>query len=485
MVSRYNPVTGRLIRELESIVGAENVLVDPVDRIPYARDHAMTKYSEHFEKLPEVVILPRTTEEVSRIVKIANREKIPITPYGGGTGFSGNSVPSYGGISVDMKKMNKVIEIDEDSMLVIAQAGIVLADLDAELRKHGLFLSDDPVSFFSATLGGRITTHGDGYFQGRLSDHVTGLEVVMPTGEVMRFGGGGSFKVVKSSVGYPLRYLFFGSMGTLGIITEVASVVYPISEEIIHGLFAFDNIDSAFKAARRLVRTGIKFTTLAVEDKHRSLLAKNLDPKTAIAEWSLYFTLEGPREGINALKPRILKICEEEGGEDIGEETALKSDFESRHEFDTALPAIAHMFGSGAATWQCEEFGFPLAESKELLKHFVDILKKHGIRDEEITINTQWQFFPYASHYTGWIVDERAEEKWDTYMKISEEMADAVLKVGGTLSAAHGLGMRRLNNYVQKELGPTFEFMKKIKKIFDPNNIMNPGKMGLDAAFRE
>lgn len=487
MSTQYSAITDNLIKELESVVGAENVLVDLTDRILYARDRAITKYSEHFKKVPEVVVLPTTTEEVSKIAKIANREIIPITPYGGGTGFSGNAVPSHGGITIDMKRMNKIIEIDEDNTIVTAQAGIILEDLDKELRKYGLFLADDPVSFPCATLGGRISTHGDSYLMGRygvISNLVTGMEVVIPTGEVMRFGGGGGYKIAKSSVGYPLRHLFFGAMGTLGIITEAALIAYPIPEETFHGLFAFDEIDSAFKAANRLIKTGIKFSMLSVSDKYRSLLAKNLDPETVVAEWNLSLRLEGLKEEVDALKRKIRKICEEEGGRDLGEEVA-KSDFEFRHEFDTALPAIAQMFGTGAATWQVEEFGILPTESKRLLKHFIDILKKHGIRNDEITINCQWQFFPYQSQYTGYMINEKAEEKWDTIMGISEEMADAVLKVGGTVSNAHGLGIRRLNKYVQRELGPTFKLMMKIKKIFDPNNIMNPGKMGLEAAYKE
>jgi glycolate oxidase len=479
----YKRMTESDFKYLESIVGSENVLTDPADLVCYSRDKSMTKRSEWFKLRPKVVVLPASTEEVLEIVRYANREKIPITPRGGGTSFTGNAVPSYGGIVVDLKRMDKIIEIDEDNLMVTAQAGIQVQTLDTELRKHGLMYPDEPTSFPSATLGGRISTRGISYMNSRYGDThdlVIGLEVVLPYGKVIRVGEGGAYKMAKSAVGYPLKYLFCGHWGTLGIITEAVMRVFPIPEAIEMREFAFDDIRQAFKTAIRLYKTGIRFALLSVNNKYRPMLAKKLNPNAPETESLLSVVLMGPKEEVAGVLPRVMKICLEMGGKDLG---PASEHYETRWEFDTAFPGIAYKLGLGPGNWQCDEHGFLATIGPEMFEKFLQIIKKYNIHEDEIYTLQYFSLFPKPAVVTMYRFDECAEDRWSNYQALARELMDEVLKVGGTVSVCHGLGMRRCDEYVSKELGPAFELMKKIKKVLDPNNIMNPGKMMLDTAY--
>jgi glycolate oxidase len=479
----YKKMNDAVLESLTSIVGSKNILIDPADLVSYARDKSMTKHSEWFELRPEVVVLPSSTEEVLEIVRLANREKIPITPRGGGTSFTGNAVPSYGGISLDLKRMNKIIEIDEDNLIVTAQSGIQIQTLDRELRKRGLMYPDEPTSFPSATLGGRISTRGISYMNSRYGDThdlVIGLKIVLPYGDVVKLGGGGGYKMAKSAVGYPLKYLFCGHWGTLGVITEAVMRIFPVPEAIEMREFAFDSLRDTFKTAVRLYKTGIRFALLSVNNKYRPLIAKKLDPHAPVAEGLLSVVLMGPKEEVEGVETRVLKICKEMGGKDLG---PVSEHYETRWEFDTAFPGIAYKLGLEPGNWQCDDHGFLGTIGPEMFDKFYKIIKKHGIAEDEIYTLQYFSLFPKPTVITMYRFDEMAEDRWDDYQAVAKELMDEVLKVGGTVSVCHGLGMRRLDEYIPKELGHGYELMKKIKRVFDPNNIMNPGKLKLDVAY--
>lgn len=486
MPSGYSVVTKSDANELAAIVGQSNVLTDDSDLVLYARDKAMTPYAEWFTLRPEIAVLPASTEEILEIVKFANRRKIPITPRSGGCGFSGNAVPSYGGISIDMKRMNKIIEIDQENLTVTAQSGIQIQVLDNELRKLGLMYADEPTSFLSNLLGGRIGTNGVSYMNSKYGDtidQVVSLQVVLPYGKTARFGGGSGGKATKTSVGYPLKYLFMGHWGTLGIVTEATVRVYPIPEAMEMREIAFDSFLDAVKAAQRLVRTGFAFTMLAVSDKHRALAIKHsINPSAEVHEGLISFVIMGVREEVEAVAPRIIKICFEMGGHDLG---SSSDHYETRHYLDTAFPGIGYDMGIGSGNWQCEEYSFPPSLAPEAFENFRKILERHRIADEEIFTYEIFSFFPKATEVVIYKLDERDENRWKDYQAISREMADEVLRIGGSVSTAHGLGQRRLNDYVERELGEAFDVMLQIKRALDPNNIMNPGKMGLDKAYRD
>ncbi len=214
MVEKVTTVSEYVIERLRKIVGDENVHVKPHHRLLRAR--TPTPFPMHVwdQHMPAIVVLPSTTEEVVEIVKLANEYKIPIVPRGGGTGLNDGAVPLYGGILVDMKRMNKILEIDEDNMTATVQPGITAMELNLVLDKYGLWFPDDPASYGMSVVGGRINTSGWSLINGvsgHTRDLVLNFTIVLPTGEVLWVGEGGGKKIRKSSVGYNLKYLFFWS----------------------------------------------------------------------------------------------------------------------------------------------------------------------------------------------------------------------------------------------------------------------------------
>jgi glycolate oxidase len=481
----FSKVSDSDIRDLESIVGRDNILTDEADLVLYSRDKAMTPYSEWYKLRPDVVVLPATTEEVLAIVRFANKRRVPITPRSGGCGFTGNAVPTFGGISLDMKRMNRIVEIDEENLTVTAQAGIQIQELDRVLRQRGYMYADEPTSFPSNLLGGRISTNGISYMNSKFGDtidQVISLQVVLPYGEVARFGGGSSGKATKTSVGFPMKYLFIGHWGTLGITTEATMRIFPVPEAMEMREIGYDSFENAVQAAQKLVKTGFTFTMLSVGDKYRSIAIKrSVNPNASVYEGTLNFVLMGTREEVQAVEPRILEICIKMGGKDLG---SSSGHYETRHYLDTAFPGIGYDMGIGSGNWQCEEYSLPPSLAPKAFNEFRKIIQKHNVTDDEVFTYEIFSFFPKASEVVMYKLDERDENRWNDYMSISREMANEVLRFGGSVSTCHGLGQRRLNDYIERELGPIgYDLMLRIKKTLDPNNIMNPGKMGLDRAY--
>ncbi|MCD6503881.1 FAD-binding oxidoreductase, partial [Candidatus Bathyarchaeota archaeon] len=211
---KYNKVTEETLSELKEIVGEENVLTDVGDLEKYSHDET----SIGVKALPEVVVKPENTIQVSKVLALANERKIPVTPRGQGTGLCSGAVPIYGGILLSLERMNRILEIDEDNLMAVVEAGVVLSDLRAEVEKRGLFYPADPGERTSA-IGGNINTNAggmNGVKYGKTRNYILGLEAVLPSGKVLNLGG----KVVKRSTGYDLMQLIIGSEGTLAVVTK-------------------------------------------------------------------------------------------------------------------------------------------------------------------------------------------------------------------------------------------------------------------------
>jgi glycolate oxidase len=472
-------ISHKIVDELRGMVGNDNVLTEEFELLPYTRDHQMVKYSEQFMYKPEVVVLPETSDQVAHIVCLANKERIPVVPRGAGTGMTGNCVPICRGILLDMKKMSRIIEIDKGNMVVTTQSGICLEKLDEELRKHGFICGHDPASFPSATVGGAISTNGLGCRAakyGPMAQQVVGLKVVLPTGELIKVGGGTSGKVGKTSVGYgALRSLFIGTWGTLGIVTEATLRIFPLPEKVYVTSIAFKDLKSATEAAYNMIMADMPLSLFGIYDKHKIAAARRMDPNYPDENCTMTIGFEGAKEVVEAARKRAIEICKKAGGKDLGPEIGMK-DWEGRHDFYPDLTSL------GPGMWQDEEGAVPFTHSIDALKQFHEILKKYDIEDWGGEI---WTVQPPLVSVL-WKVDERNEDKWQDYVNASKEIAEVYMREGGTISTCHGLGTRREEDLMPLELGPEiYEIMKKIKKVIDPNNIMNPGRMGLDDAYKE
>lgn len=478
-MTQYKKIDQNTIRSISEIVGKENVLTEDFELTAYTRDHQWLKYRDLFNFKPEVVALPKSEDEVVKIVQLANREKIPIVACGARSGMTGNCVPAHGGIQVDMKRMNKIIEIDEDNLVTVVQAGTSIFTLDRELRKRGFLCGHMPGSQPTLTVGGGISTSGWSEYRmkyGDIREQTTSLKVVLPTGELVKIGGGLSGKVEKSSVGYPgLKHLFIGTWGTLGIVTEATIRIFPVPEYSYTGSIAFDTFEKACEATTKMLLADIPFSYMLVGNRSSVDFSRKVSPTYPDVDSVMTFILEGKREIVEASKQIALKMCMEFGGRDIEKElvgTTFLSGYDAWGPWVTA-------YGPGYPL--DEEGAVPYRRAPAVAKEFEAIMKKYNVDNIGIVVGLTRQY-PILGCF--WRVDERNEAKWQEYEQVSKEIAAVYLREGGTLSMAHGLGMRRNEDLLQSEVGLAYyELMKKMKVTLDPNNIMNPGRWGLDDAY--
>ncbi len=477
-MSQYQKVDQKIVRSLVEIVGKDNVLTEDFELVSYTRDHQWVKYPDLFSCRPDVVVLPESSEQVVKIVQLANKEKIPTVPCGARSGMTGNCVPVHGGVQVDMKKMNKIIEIDEDNLVAVVQAGISLFRLDRELRKKGLMCGHMPGSQPTATVGGSIATSGWSEYRmkyGDIREQVTSLRVVLPTGESVKIGGGSSGKVEKSSVGYVgLKHLFIGTWGTLGIVTEATIRVFPVPEYTYSRSIAFDSFKQACKALQKMIMADIPFSYILVGNRSSIEFSRRVAPNYPDVDSVMTFTLEGKREIVETSKEVALRMCAESGGKDMEKEVASATFLAG---YDAWGPWVT-AYGPGYPL--DEEGAVPYKRAPVVARDFEAILQKYHVDNIGLVVGLARQY-PILGCF--WRVDERNAQKWEDYKRVSKEIAEIYLREGGTVSMAHGLGTRREEEFMQKELGLSYDLMKKIKVLFDPNNIMNPGRWDLDAAY--
>jgi len=477
-MTEYKKVDQEVIAKIIQIVGRDNVLSEDYELVTYTRDHQWVKYTDLFACKPEVVVLPEKPSQVADIVQLANRERIPVVPCGARSGMTGNCVPIRGGIQVDMKKMNKIVEIDEENLVAVVQAGIALYRLDSELRKRRFICGHRPGSQPTATVGGSISTSGWSEYRmkyGDIREQVTSLKVVLPTGELIKLGGGASGKVEKTSVGYPgLKHLFIGTWGTLGIVTEATIRIFPKPEYAYSATIAFESFEGACEATTKMLLADIPFSYLLVGNRSSVEFSRRVSPTYPDVDSIMTFTLEGKREIVEASKNVALRMCAEFGAKDVGKEVG---DATFLAGYDAWGPWVT-AYGPGYPL--DEEGAVPYKRAPAVAKEFEAILRKYRVDNIGIVVGLARQY-PILGCF--WRVDERNTQKWEDYKRVSKEIAEIYLREGGTVSMAHGLGTRREEEFLQVELANSYDLMKKIKVMLDPNNIMNPGRWGLDTAY--
>jgi len=497
-------ISEKAISSLESSLGKENVYVDMPHRAIRAAVPAPFPIVHWKKHIPDIVVLPKTTDEVVDIVKIANEYKIPIVPRAGGSGLCDGALPLKGGILLDIKRMNEIIEIDEMNRCVTIQPGVNMMELNKVLGRIGLWYSDDPASYCSATIGGRIGTGGwslQGGSWGHVRDLVLSMEVVLPTGKVVRVGEGGGRKIRHSSVGYRLKELFMGAQGTLGITTEATLHVFLKPEAESPQFFGFQSFEESWHAIREFENLGLKTLTAVVifspekiEFLRRDDEAYMPQPKHVVS--AVLILLHGTEVEVAAAQEKVWETATRLNAHYLGDEIA-KYDWNSRHDryhityHGRNAAGEVRMLG-----WHCEDAGINYSELPNIRKKWMEIANRYQAEYDGIFDN--WGIFMYSSGAFGKQGDmlcevdigvaelELTPEQWQAFIKMKSEFAQASLDCGGTISAAHG-GTRpgdvELSCY--KELGEgAYDLMKQIKVMLDPNNIMNPGKYLLDQAYK-
>ncbi|MFQ5762473.1 MAG: FAD-binding oxidoreductase [Candidatus Bathyarchaeia archaeon] len=452
-----------LVKDLREIIGDDDVATEPADLLQYAKDRTHLEISHGHRGKPDAVVRPESTEEVVEIVTLANKHRIPIIPRGGGTNFVGAAIPTTGGIVLDMKKMNKVLEIDKDSLIVRAQPGITLASLDQELEKYGLVLGHQPGSYPSATVGGTISTDAFGIYRagkyGTIRDMVLGLEVVLPTSETLRIK-----PIPKSSAGYNLKYLFIGAEGTLGIITEADLRLSPLPEKVAYRVFEFKTFADGFEAAKNVIMKGVEPSLEFVKDRFRSREYGEHLGRSLEATVSIYF--EGLKEEVE-LKDRIASdTLRKNGGVELPDELS---------QFAFATRESTYVTASKQKAYDIAEFSLPASRVLKLCENCRRIFKTYGLE-------AGYGVLLHKNYYVNFGVevffDEQNPEEVRKYVEMDRELRKAAIDVDGTQTYCHGIGVKN-TDLIERELGFGLNVMKAIKRTMDPNNIMNPGKKGL------
>jgi glycolate oxidase len=452
----------RVIKQFEKIVGKKHALTSPEDLMCYAYD---STFAEH---RPDVVVLPTTTEEVSAIVQIANREAIPIVPRGMASGLAAGSIPFSGGVALSLTLMNRLLEIDRENMMATAQAGVITATLAEEVARYGYFYPPDPSSIRHSTLGGNVACNAGGprcLKYGITGDYVMALEVVLADGRVMRVGG----KAIKNVTGYDLVSLFVGSEGTLGIITEVTVKLIAMPEAKRTAQVIFPKLEDASKAVNAVLLGGIVPATLELMDETAINCVEDYMHLGLPRDAEAILVIETDGDEADATRDMgvVAQICHEHGASEVRvAQTPGEAD-----ELWRARRSISGSLGRRRPNKLGEDISVPRSAIPEMIARIKQISTKHNL---PIVI------FGHAGDgnlHPNILFDKRDEEEWQRVEAAVGDLFRAAVEVGGTLSGEHGVGVLK-RPYLEMALGATsVEMQKRIKQTWDPNNILNPGKI--------
>ena len=458
----------KIVGKLAKLVPPEALITDET-RLDELSWDALSETRLHPANRPELTlplcsVLPSSTDEVRQVVLLANREKIPIIPYGGGSGLMGGALSVHAGIVIDLRRMSQILEIDTEARSVRVQAGTVLEELEKRLNREDFILGHDPWTLPVATVGGAISTNSMGYrggLYGSMGDQVLGLEAVLPNGEVLR-----TRAVSKSSAGIDLKSLFIGGEGCFGIITEATIRIFPAPEKRALHALRFESFEVGYRAIQEMFRQRVRPALLDFGD------AGNKFQGDAV----LYLAFEGMDEVVSAEEKRALSVCERFGVKRLsrGEAERFWSD---RHE-------IARRFmknrrqrrerGRDGVYRDWIHVALPASKVLPFRAAAMEIVKQRGVRILESGLWIQPELF---SMPLG-IEDDGTNQAQLALEETVDELLHLVHELGGSMEYTHGVGVK-LAPLMTEEHGYGVEVMRRIKKTLDPNNIMNPGKMAL------
>jgi len=460
------------IENLEEIVGKENVKTDLVDRVCYSRDMSI------HEGIPDAVVFVRSKEDVVQIVKLAKEKGFPVVPRGSGTSLTGAALPCMGGIALELTRMNCIKEINRKDGYVVVEPGVICQDLNNALAPTHFF-PPDPASAALCSIGGMISTNASGnraIKYGTTKDYLRGLEVVLASGEVIRTGS----LAPKSSTGYDLTHLFCGAEGTLGIVTEATLKILPTPEYVAFAQVSFKTIEDAGNAATEILTSGMGLSSCEIFDRV-SIDVVNKAMGMGIPDHVgclLFLEIDGHRVVVKEQIEKINEVCRRYGviGAQWDDDPAKKVlIWKGRQGIVAALSM--HKRGSRYMP-MLEDFGVPLSAIPDTIRDIREVGKRHNL-----TIATFGHVGDGNLHACV-IMDPTKREEWAELKEIGKEFIDLALRHRGTLSAEHGLGIAKAP-FIVKELGRSHAVMKTIKESLDPDNILNPGKMGFDGKIKD
>jgi len=443
-----------------AIVGDEWFLDTPEDLITYSYDGFLPEFT------PDAVIIPGNRDEISKVMEVANRERINIIPRGAGTNICGSSVARKGGIIIAFHRLNQIVEIDPESMCAVVQPGVVNADLQKAVAAYGLMYPPDPASMFVSTIGGNVALNAGGprgVKYGVTRDYLLGLEVVLPSGEVIRTGG----KTLKNVSGYDLTRLMCGSEGTLGIFTEIILRLVPLApaKSTLQAIYA--DLDDAATTVSAIIGAGIVPATLELID--RTVLNVISDYGGARfsdeAQALLLIEVDGEDVLVEAQGKRIEAFCRERGAVQVKMASTPEEANQLWQARRTAFGAVASLRPNCIV----EDATVPVKMLPAIIRKIVEVAEKYDLQIGVLAHAGDGNLHPLI------MTDLRDKEEMERVDKALVELVEAAVEMGGTLSGEHGIGIAK-DRFMSMEFSQTsIDLMRGIKRVFDPNNILNPG----------
>ncbi len=450
---------------LIGIVGAENYTDQLVDLVSYSYDASTYRHR------PDCAVWVRTTDQVSRILGLANKEGIPVVPRGAGTGLCGLAVPARGGIVIDLTPMNRILSIRVPDRLVVVQPGVVYAHLEATLEPTGFFYPPDPASGKMCTLGGNVGTNAGGLKgakYGTTRDYVLGLEVVLADGEVMRTGS----RTMKCSSGYDLTRLIVGSEGTLGVVTEITLKISPRPKAVATATASFDRLDDAGEAVTQIMHSGVIPSVLELLDaKTIEMLRKYAKLDLPEVEAMILAETDGmSKEDVEKQMDRVVEVFKSCNAKGVDRARSAAE----AEQLWLARKAIGGMLGMIAPDRSSDDMAVPMSRIAEFLRGVQEISKRHDL------LILSYGHAGDGNIHTTVMYDSSNSDQVMRLEKVLYDKHKLACDLGGTLTGEHGIGISKASYMPMEHDEVSLRVMRLLKKALDPNNILNPGKMGLE-----
>jgi len=461
-----------LLNRLRDVLGGRRVSHSHLDLLNYARDlwpRSLIDVSRgELHHLPDLIVWPETTEEVSRVLRVCNEMRVPVVPFGGGSGLTGGAQPMCGGVVLDTKRMNRLERLSEQSMLAVCQTGILGAKLEAELNRKGFTMGHFPGSLGTSTLGGYLATRSAGQaatLYGKIEDIVVSLQAVLADGTVMH-----TRTAPRRATGPDFNQLFIGSEGTLGVITRAHMRIHLLPETRAFRGLVFKKLSSGLEALRLLMRAGVRpaFVRLSdEEDTAYTMNALGLEVKGCL----LVLVFQGRQTLVELENEMAINICRQAGGRDHGDEPAQHWFSHRYAEYYRQSP----IFADEGMIIDTVEVATTWSNLEKLYKTVRTALAKHVT----VLANFAHAYPEGCSIVFTMLAKPEPDDGYKLYDKAWDAALNATLKAGGVISHAHGIGLLK-NKWLQKQNPAAFALWRGMKKRLDPNDILNPGKIVLD-----
>lgn len=454
-----------LISELKKSLSSENILTDVEERYAYAQDATNIR---RIKNLPDAVVFVENKEQVQKVVKLANKYKVPVICRGAGTNVVGACTVEHGGIILNFSKMNKIIEINRENMTAVVEPGVVLGDLQKEVDKLGLFYPPDPSNLAVSTVGGSIAQSSGGaksFKYGTTKDYVIDLLVVMANGEILRTGS----KTIKNATGYNLNTLFVGSEGTLGVVVEATLKLIPKPQSKKVLMAYFDTVKDAVYAVNSIIEQRIYPATIDFMDKNAIQTVEKFYPANLLTnkEAALIVEIDGFETSMKYQESVIVEILK------LQNACAIQASHNDE-EYNRIWTARRSSMGACAKlkpNVTTDDVIVPRENLSDLVLGIREICEKYNLTVCMVGHVGDGSVHPQIP------VDYNDEDEYKRYKLAKGEIYDLTAKLGGILSGEHGIGSEKRNHIHKVINSVALDYMRQIKKTLDPNNILNPYKI--------